>query len=393
MGKRIAGILLLLFMVFSLTGCWNRRELHDLGIVGMMGVENADKELKLTVELIQPQRGGSSKSGGGGEGGEKKSSISLQADGETLFDAIRNATLKSDRKLFFSHMGVIILSEDIARQGLANQMDFMFRDHELRTRIPLLIAVDASPSEIMGIAPGIEDVPSKYIQGVLRSFKSTAKSVDTKAVEFMQLYKGAGKNPVVGVLRKVKKHKVEAKGAEYELVNEGAAVFLKDKLVGFLDGEETRGYNWVVGKVSNTIVESHSPGGQGFTAVEVMQADSKKEVTIKDGVIKATVTIDVTGSLGEEPGAVDEKDPEVLAMTEAGTAQTIKREAERCIAKTQQEYRSDIFGFGQSFHQKFPQEWKNSKADWDELFANSEIEVVVAVKLVRMGKITNPIAK
>lgn len=393
MGKRIVGILLLLCMVFSLTGCWNRRELHDLGIVGMMGVESADKGLKLTVELIQPQRVGISKSGGGGEGGEQKASVYLQVEGENMFDAVRNATLKSDRKLFFSHLGVFIFSEDVARQGLVSQMDFIFRDHELRTRTPLLIAVDASPAEIMGIAPGIENVPSKYIQGVLRSFKSTAKSIDTKAAEFLQLYKGDGKNPVLGVLRKVKRNKIGTKDADYELINEGAAVFRKDKLAGFLDGEETRGYNWIVGKVSNSVVECRSPGGQGITAVEVMHADSKKEVEIKDGVIKAKVKIKVTGALGEEPSTVDEKDPGVLAMTEAGIAQTIKREAERCIAKTQQEYRSDIFGFGQSLHQKYPQEWKNIKADWDELFASAEIEVVVEAKLVRMGKITNPIAR
>jgi spore germination protein KC len=395
MGRRIAGSLILLLIVFYLTGCWNRRELRELGIVGMTGVEKADSGVKVTVELIKPHQPGSTKTGqgGGGDAGKKRAVVNMQADGESIYDAIRNASLKSDRKFFYPHSAIWIFSEDIARMGLASQMDFIFRDHEVRPYAPILIAVDASPSEMMGLAAGTETIPSKYIQGIVRGGKSNAKSVDIKILNFMQMYKATEINPVAGVLRKVKKPKIGTKVEKYELTNEGAAVFLKDKLVGFLSGEEARGYNWVMGKVKSTIVESQSPDGQGRTTVEIFHADSNKKLEITNGTIKAKVKINVTGSLAEEMGSANLRDPAVLALAEASTAQTIKREAKRTITIVQREYRSDIFGFGQIVHRQYPQEWKNIENDWDNTFARTEIEVTVEVKLARMGKLANPIAE
>lgn len=390
-----AGIMLLLF-AFLIAGCWNRHELRELGLVGMIGLEKADSGVKVTVEVIKPERKGGAKAGekagaGGGGGAAKKPVAYIQAEGETVFDALRNATLKTDRKFFVAHNRMFIFSEDIAREGLAGQLDFIARDHEFRIHVPMVVAADASPAEIMGIAAGVESVPSKYVLSVAVGGKNSAKAVLIRVIDFMQMYKGKGKHAVAGVIRKGKKTKTASKGAEYELDNEGAAVFKKDKLVGFLDGEETRGYNWVTGNVKTAVLIPRVTGSEQRTAVEIFPAESKLDVEM-GGSVKIKVKVDVPATVIEETGDLAVNDPAVVAMLEASTAEVIKREIGRALKKAQ-EYRSDVFGFGQVVHRKYPEEWKNIGDEWDELFAGAENEVTVEVTLMRTGKVISPVKK
>ena len=390
--RNVAVILLILFE-FLIAGCWDRRELRALGIVGMIGLEKADSGVKVTVEIIKPeQKGGAKAREKADAGGGKKPVVYMQAEGETMFDAFRNMTLKTDRKLFVSHNRVSIFSEDIARQGLANQLDLLFRDHEFRTHVPMIIAVDASPAEVMGIAAGVENVPSKYVHSMALGGKYSAKAVLTRVWEFMQMYKGKGKNAVVGVIRKVKKPKIAPKGAEYELDEEGAAVFRKDKLAGFLDGEETRGYNWVAGNVKTAAFISQATDSENRTAVEMFPVENNLDVEMAGGSVKIKVKLDVPATVMEETAALDVKDPAVLTMLETSTAEVIKQEIVRVLKKAQQ-YRSDIFGFGQVVHRKYPGKWKEIQDEWDELFAEAESEVTVKVNLMRTGKATSPAKK
>lgn len=391
--RTLAMILVILFALL-IAGCWNRRELRNLGFIGAVGLEKADNGVKLTVELIKPERKGGGKAGernvaGGGGGAAKRPVAYVQAEGETVFDAFRNATLKIDRKPFLAHNRVFIFSEDIARQGLAVQMDLIFRDHEFRTHVPMTIVVDASPAEVMGIAAGVESVPSKYISSMAIGSRNSAKAVLTKVLEFMQLYKGKGKNAVVGVIRKVNKTKITPKDTEYELDDEGAAVFKKDKLVGFLDGWETRGYNWVTGNVKTAVFVSQATDSEHRTAVEMYPSENRLDVEMAGGGVKITVKLNVPATVMEETGDLDIKDPTVVAMLEASTAEVIRQEVALAIKKAQA-YRSDIFGFGQVVHRKHPKEWKKLQDDWDDLFAEAASEVSVEVTLMRTGKASRP---
>lgn len=387
-------IAILLLVVFSLliAGCWNRRELKDLGIVGMIGIERAGSGVKVTVELIKPERRGGMKGGAraGGGGAAKKPVVYIQAEGETIFDAFRNATLRSDSRFFHAHNRAFVFSEDIAKQGLASQMDVIFRDHEFREHVPMVVAIDASSAEVMGIAAGVESVPSKYLNSMVMGSRTSSKAAFIRVIDFMQMYKGQGKNAVVGILRKVKKDKITPKDTDYELDEEGVAVFKKDKLVGLLDGEETRGYNWVTGNVKTAAFVSQASDSQR-TTVEVFSAESKLEVTLTEGGPKLKVKISVPATVMEETGAVNVNDPAVVAMLEASTAETVRQEAARALIKAQ-EYRSDIFGFGQAVHRKYPKDWKKIQKEWDELFATAESEISVEVNIIRIGKATKPVS-
>lgn len=385
-GKRIIPLLLLLILAISLSGCWNRRELNTLGIVGMIGMDKAGDAFQLTIEVMKPLAG---------EGGEGEQAASyVQAKGQTIAGINRNATLKFDRRIFYPHTRLLLFSEAVARMGLAPHADFFLRDHEPRLTTPIYVVAGDTAAAVMGQAAGVSATPSEYLLELWREERSNGKSISVTLLDFVKAYESQGKHPVVGVVRKVSRPKIMKQEKETGLTVEGAAVFKKDKLIGFLDGDETRGYNWLAGKPANWIVVFTTPGAQGRTVVEVLKLKSEKTVELSGGLVKIKAYIDVRGRVAEETApAVEIAKPPVINKLELATAQAIRAEVEHTLAKVQQDYRADIFGFGQVVHRKYPREWQSLKANWDETFADAETEVSVVVTLAEIGKANRSFAK
>lgn len=385
-GKRIIAILLTLFLTCTLSGCWTRRELNTLGIAGMIGLDKAGDGFRITWEILKPRRAG--------DGGTEQAVSYVQASGLTVSNIGRSTTLKFDRRIFYPHTRLCVFGEEVARAGLITHIDYFLRDHEARLIVPLYVVRGGTAAEVMGVAAGVSDTPSEYLMELWREQDYNGKSVNATILDLLKAYGGQGKNPVTGVVRKVKKPKVMPEDKGFELTVEGAAIFKKDKLVGFLDGNETRGYNWVAGKYANWLVVSPAPGGLGHTVMEVLKAASKKDVDIGGDTVKLTVKIAVRGRVGEETApAVDMTKPPVIDSLEAAVAQAIKAEVERTLSRVQREYRSDIFGFGQVVHRKYPREWQNMKDNWDEIFAGAAATVDVGVTLAQSGKSNRSLAK
>lgn len=385
--KKRLSVILILLLALPMNGCWNRRELNTLGIIGMVGVDADNNGVRSTFEIIKPEK--SNKTGGDTPETPVKY---VQATGRTVMDTFRGAPLRFDRKLFVSHAKIFLFSEELARDGLAKNLDMLLRDHEMRLSMHLAIVKDASASDVMGIVSGINTIPSSYIDDLFKQYKVHSKSVDSKVLDFLKTYETKGINPVITVLRKVKKAKIGQEKEEYELSSEGAAVFSKDRLVGFLDGPETRGYNWIIGNVVSGVVTFPTPNSNGATSVEVIKAQSKNEVELTDNGIKLKVKINMTGMLDEQTTNLGTTDQEaVMEMLEKANSEAIKQEVEHSLLKLQTEYKSDIFGFGQLVHRKYPQEWKNMQENWDELFSQAATEVEVETKITKTGKSSYPV--
>ena len=75
-------ILLLLSLIFLLSGCWDKRELNELAITMALGIDKSDDGYKVTAQVAVPSELSS-------KGGPGHSQIVLfQATGKTVEDAI-----------------------------------------------------------------------------------------------------------------------------------------------------------------------------------------------------------------------------------------------------------------------------------------------------------------
>lgn len=379
MKKLLCYMIVFSIVLLTITGCWSRRELDTLAIITALGIdktENDDKIL-LTFQILKP---GQIKS----QSSSSKSVWTFTSIGETVFEAFRNATFTSDRKLFLSQCRVFIIGEEIARSGLMPVVDLLDRDPEPRRTNYLLIS-KGKANKIIKAETEQESFPALTIESLMKSIPLSSFSVPSRLRDFLRMLAESGSEPIVAKIEPIDK------GDKTKMRLSGSAIFLEDKLVGFLDNHETRGYNWITGNAKGGIIVVKSPGDETKkVSLETIRASSKITPKIQDGKIVVDVQIYEEGNLAEQMSQVDLANEKAFEELEKKKASVIKKEAEAAIKKAK-EHKSDIFGFGQAIYRKYPKEWKVLSENWQEEFQDLDININVNAKLRTIGVSTWPV--
>ncbi|MFZ5652329.1 MAG: Ger(x)C family spore germination protein [Bacillota bacterium] len=389
----------LLFLLFFAAGCWNRVELDRRAIVAGAGMDKAGEEgkIKITVQIIKP---GEVKAVPAGKGGGAKAVALYTGTGDTFFDAIRNLAMKVGKKLFWSEAKILVVGEDMAREGIGKVTDFYERDHEPELRNFLLIA-KGEAKEVLETEVGTEKIWAYGIGHMVKAMTAHGKSPATEIRHFLRTVESKTTAPVAPAVHVVRKEEEkddgEGKAGEdkavlpKEVKVSGAAVFRHYKLIGWLDEKETRGLLWATGKIKSGIIVVPAPESEDkLVALEIIRASGKLKPEITDGNLTITVEVREEGNLGEQqPDSIDITKPGVMEELENRKRTAIGDEIRAAVDKAQ-ELNADIFGFGEAVRRKYPKDWKKLEARWDEIFPTLEVNIVVEAKIRRTGKITKP---
>lgn len=129
MKKNLIMILILFHILFLTTGCWNRRELNELAIATGMAIDITDDDQYLvTVQIVNPGEVASKQAKG-----TQASVTTFEAKAGSISEAIRKMTTNAPRKIYLSHLRILVLSEELAKHGIGKSLEFLSRDHEMRT--------------------------------------------------------------------------------------------------------------------------------------------------------------------------------------------------------------------------------------------------------------------
>ena len=405
MRKKIVFIILYIVLEIFLTGCCNARELEELGISLLISLDIENDKVLLTGEVVDPSYTQSD-----GTSTEGSSVKYVQGTGNNIHEAFRDITLKFDRRLFISHNKVIIIGEELAKRGLVKHMDQLFRNNEQRETTYILIAKGTKGYEVMGINSGLEQIPANYISKLIENIEYNPKTRDVSMVEYLKTYYHKGHQPTVGVIEKKTKKEidqtVEKAGAQsYELSVIGSAVFDKDVLVGYLNGNDTKSLNFIADNVKGGIITfptpkpvigvgmENEPIHKNLSSMLIINNKTKNDIEIKDDNIVLKTKIKLRGAVGEVVGNIDISKEENLKELEKACSKAAEEGIKSAVTKVQKEFGLDIFGFGLVFHRKYPEEWKNIKENWDEIFSKADFEIEVETDIIRTGLINTPIVK
>ena len=150
---------LILFIIIILTsllsGCWNYRDLEDLSIVSGIGLDLKEKdEIIMTAQIINTSSLKSGESGSGSGSADQTVRVTTST-GNTVFQALRNFIPQASRRLYLSHMQVLIIGQDAAKKGVYPLIDLFVRNHESRPGIRLLISHEKA-GDVLRSYDGIE---------------------------------------------------------------------------------------------------------------------------------------------------------------------------------------------------------------------------------------------
>lgn len=364
--KKLSAITLIASLALLLSSCWNYREINQINIVAGIGIDKGKLEntYDLTIELVNIEGGKDS----------KQSSRVITVTGESMFDSARNAIAIAGRRLYWSHAKVIIISQEIAKEGVAKIIDWYGRDSETRPDVNILVAKTKTAQEIFSTAEETDELVSFQLSETIQNEKSLSRAPKVELWELISHFYSSGDMaiaPAVGLLE-----------SNTSLVPhiEGTAVFYKDQLIGFLDASDTKYLLFVKNDIKGGVLveDIEDKGKTAQVSLEIFNNRTKVTPQIKDGKlimklnVKTLVAIDeVMGNDGFDVI----KDKDARKQLEELAEKSLKEHMEYVIKKVQGQYQSDILSFGDELYKKMPAYWKSIEQEWDVIFPGVEVEV------------------
>lgn len=349
-----------------------------MGVIVGMGIDEVENnEIELTIQLTEPTLNDEIK-----QVGKNRTWRSISARGSSVFEANRNLLTKVNKKLNYSNIQLMIIGENLAKNGIDNVLDFFQRVHEIDKREVILISEGIKPKEIFNI---------ESEQGLVSAVEigQTLKNTDRlPAIRKMNMYDlilniSGESNSVVGM---VKVSEVNEPLKISNLNFNGAAVLKKDKLVGWLDSKETYGVQIVDSKIKNPIITVPNPiASNEQITIEITKCISKKNILFNNDNPAIYVEVYAEGKMVEQHGKGNLTSAERIRELEAATSEEIKKVVSNTIKNAQINLRTDIFGFGKNVHSKNLFYWKEVKDNWDDTFSGLSTVIKVNYKNKDMG--------
>ncbi len=391
MKKRIVVYSIIPLLLVALSGCWSKKELDNLAVVTGIGVDVVDEGYEITVQIINPAEVAAKQL-------TTRTAVSTySATGKSMFDAIRNLIEVTPRKVYLSHTRIVIFSEELAKNGISDTLDFMVRDHELRTDFYLVVAKGSNAKKMLQILTPLEKIPASKIYATIEtSEKYLAQTRTVKIQKFTSDLLLKGQHPFLTGIYTDNADRIGNSVENVESIESPAKIFVdhiavmnNDQLVGWLNREESKGFNYLTGKVKNS-TEIVSCGEEDKnTSFEIIGMDKKIKGEFKSGTPTFTVDIKVKADVAQNDCKLKLSKPSTIKQLEKKLNKEIKKTTTASLEAIQNDFQSDIIGFGELLHRTKHKEWKKVKTNWDEIFPEAEITVNIQSKIKRTGTITD----
>ncbi|MBB3112643.1 spore germination protein KC [Paenibacillus phyllosphaerae] len=389
-----AWLLVLLLMPMFLGGCWSRRELNELSIASAIGIDRQDDQYLLSVQVVNPSSIAKK------QGDNTTPIIVYSAKGVSLNEAVRRLTSSISRKIFFSHIRIVVLSEEVAKRGIAKPVDFLMRGNEIRSDFTVLIAKGDSAKDVLGVTTPMEKISANFIFNALEvANKEWSPVASVKLDDLSNLLLGTGMSPVLSGVRVVGDpaegrldQNVKSATPPVRIQHTGIGIFKQDKLVGWLNERESRGYSVLTNRVRRSSVHLVCPEG-GIIGIDTSNVKADFKGKIIDNKPQVWVDVQYQGNISSVECPIDLSDPSVLEQMNHQLEAFGQTNMEQVIRKAQS-LGTDIFGFGLELHRVNPTYWKQVERQWDEEFKKLVVHLQVKAMITGTGTISeSPVRK
>ncbi|MGO1470485.1 MAG: Ger(x)C family spore germination protein [Tissierella sp.] len=382
---------LLIFLNVFLISCTISNEIDTLGIVVAVGLDVDGDEVVLTNEVINPMDVSSN------EGNESQEFARFVISrGRTIQEAMSNASLTFDKKLYYPHAHMIIIGEDLAKNGLDGFADIFSRDNEIRETTFLMIAKNAKAYEVMGINEGQSNSSGKYIYEIAKQDGLNSKHRTLNISDFFKYIYQKNEGQVFGLVEKSTVRKEGENEFREVLSVEGGGVFKEGKLVGYFSGEEIAGFRFIVDEYEQGDIVFRTPKDiikekrekkhkHNYTSFRIYKNKTKMDIKLIDDKFHLFIDLKLSGSLKSTQRSIDLNESETINKIEQSIQKNIKGTIGDTLKKAQAELEVDTFSIGRLVYTKYPHIWNDIKEDWTEVFKDLEYTISVDASINDSG--------
>ena len=375
-------VILLIFLTFICTGCYNYKELNELGIVSAMGISKDGDLYNLDIQLLNVLD--SEKSG------LNKSPITvISGQGETIFEAARSMNRKTSKVFFLADVDYVFLDQSVLNDGLDEIMDFLIRDTRLSLNFLVVTSTENKSLDILSSISHFDTNSANNLYDAVMNSEIRYGGINSLHVrELINNYYAKGKytifpNVYIKDTSKSSENDSLEDSKSESYVEVKNMVFFKDKEAIELTDEETKGVNFLRNKIKNATLTIECDGG--YFTIETLESKMK---------LKSKLNIDqlnVNGNVGAEIVYYGCKDNLDNADVLKSISKKAEKEVESYITKAfnkSKKYNYDFLGLGNYIYKNNYNYFDFNNKDWNKEGLNKlNLTYKIDVSLYKQGNL------
>lgn len=391
--KRIALLLLLVSLCVIFSGCegniYLKSEIEKAAFVTLVAIDKAPDSDQVMISTCAELAA----MGGGSEGQTSSFNAFVEtSEGSTVFECLRNMSTWTGKELYFGHVGYIIIGEEAARNGILQYLDLFARDHEMSMDVKILVAKGTTGKEVFEKANPKDMYIADRLDNLLDNASAQSISGSIKLYKFLGNIESTTADPYLPYIT-LEKHtkRINSDDESMNMHLAGYAAFRSDKLIGFLDEQQSRGLNWVADNVTTGVIVLQY-GNAGNISMEITKSKVKITPKLENDTLSADVHVSFSSNVGEIMSTVSIFHKQDLANVNKLQNDRVRAEVESIIQYSQ-ENAVDLIQIGDAFTHKYPVKSVNYQSEWDKYFSSTKITVRVDSKISRSYNLHEPITR
>lgn len=366
LNKRLGWMLPLLL----LGGCQDEKVLEKIGFVRtilMDTAEGEDNSLKVTISIPKTKQ---------------NESIVYTNVAKTFKQARIRFDMQNDRKLVFGQLRQVMFGEKMARKGVWQPMDSVFRDPSVGIHTHVLVSEGEATNYISrNFVQG--STMGEYIDNLVRSDPATRGNFDTNMHTFLRDYYDDGIEPVATIIKET------AQGLSVD----GIALFVRDRYVAKIQADDAMYFAMLRDRVkggSLFLDEVDTPRGIGTIALA--NVNSRLSIQIRSlpdekrgKPAQVVIKLKIRGSLLEYDDLKAYNNILSQPTLERAMEKYVSQRLERLVGEMQKAG-ADAMGVGIRVRNKMRfADWK--ALNWNQAFSEADINVKVHVGIKDFGRL------
>lgn len=366
--------ILIIFIIFLLSGCYNYTELNKIAIVSSISIDKKDNEYLVGAQVMNIKTKDDT---------EGSKVIVFEEKGKTIEEALRKMTTKSNKKLYGGHLSKLVISEEVAKEGIIDIIDLFQRLPEIKDEFTITISKGIDANKVIKIMTSPESIPADYVKNTIASADlESALTYSSKLDEFTSYYLKKYIDPVISVIEVndfsdegEKMENNESTNPKTTISLDNIATTKDGKLDIFLDENETIGYNFVRDSVKEMIIPIKCDN-ENYASISITNSKTKNKVSKENNIYKIDLDINSKAMINE----YNCKDN----LTEEKTINNLQKKTEKQIKKyindaLNAKTNSNFLGLERMIYLEYP-DYNNEKY---------ETNIKVNVNITRKGEIRN----
>jgi spore germination protein KC len=381
--KELITLIIFIFLSSTLTGCRSKLEVNDLAIVTGIALDKVkdSDEIIVSYQIYNPSNSQDVESTG--------SYIVVSDTGNTTIDIKDALQNKLSRIVILSHNHSLLISEDVAKDGIAPWIDYFTRYQDGRLK-PYVYITDGMAMDYLDHKPYFEN----YSGELLDELENFQQGIAMTMLNLIDILSTSGKELAIS---KIEFLPVESTGGdndseEVTIALSGLALFKDDKMIDFATEDESK---WLLlllnpQKISRFSIQLPNYLDYAPVGFEIFNSKTDITPTIIEHQLVMAINLKVQTYLYENTSKLDLTDANNLTIIKDALEEALILNITKTIHSLQDNYKTDILGFGRALEKAYPKDWNAEYKDqWDELFQNVEVAVTVDITIDSVGNINN----